>query len=950
MTKSPEQQYVMTDYKDTLNLPTTDFPMKANLPQQEPKVLKHWQEIGLYQQLRQQGQQAGKQFILHDGPPYANARPHLGTAVNKILKDIVVKSKTLSGYDAPYVPGWDCHGLPIELNVEKKFGKPGENLSETEFRTACRQYAESQVALQSGDFQRLGILGDWEHPYLTMDYLYEANTVRVLKKIVTNGHLHRGQKPVHWCTACKSALAEAEVEYREKSSPAIDVAFEAVDAAEIIQRFHVTPSDPKVRILVPIWTTTPWTLPANQAVALHPKLHYALVRCSLQDQPTYLVLAKDLVDTVMQRYGVNDYGVHGNITGNVLEGIQLQHPLMNRIVPIIVGEHVTTEAGTGNVHTAPAHGIEDYLVAEKYHLSVESPVNSDSCFIAGTPFVETLHVFKANEPILIALADCGRLLHSATVQHSYPHCWRHKTPLIFRATPQWFISMDHPGLRQMALEAIQRCQWIPAWGQTRITKMVADRPDWCISRQRTWGIPIPFFIHKETGELHPNTPAFIEKVATLIEKEGIEAWFQLDPATLLDDAAQYDKSKDVLDVWFDSGVTHYCVLEQRSELSVPADLYLEGSDQHRGWFQSSLLTSLAIRNEAPFRAVLTHGFVVDGHGRKMSKSLGNTILPYEVVKNMGADILRLWTAGSDHTLEMNVSDEILQRNSEAYRRIRNTARFLLSNLNDFDPKQGCVSHDHLVALDRWMIHLTAQLQQKILMAYEKYRFQTIYQLIHNFCTVEMGSFYLDIIKDRVYTSQAAGLPRRSAQTALYHMTEALVRWLAPILSFTAEEIWQHMPGKRAASVFLTHWHQDFPAVHVSDKENEHWQWLMRVRNEVNKVLEVSRATGKIGSSLQAEIIFYADAKERQWLTSLNEELRYFLITSDTLVLPKEKQDGAAQETSIPGLAISVNVSTHKKCIRCWQYCHDIGADADHAALCVRCVTNVYGQGEVRKYV
>lgn len=940
----------MTDYKDTLNLPKTAFPMKANLAQHEPKVLKRWHEIDLYRKIREKGQTAHKCFILHDGPPYANARPHLGTAMNKILKDIIVKSKTFSGYDAPYVPGWDCHGLPIELNVEKKFGKAGEKLSEIEFRNACRKYAKSQVDLQSEDFQRLGVIGDWKNPYLTMNFSYEANTVRVLQKIVANGHLHRGQKPVHWCTACKSALAEAEVEYRDKSSPAIDVVFKAIDASEAIKRFNLRDYDKDARVIVPIWTTTPWTLPANQAVTLHPQLHYALVHCQLHNESTYLILAKDLVDAVMQRYEINDYDVHGNITGENLTELKLQHPFLDRIVPIVLGEHVTTEAGTGNVHTAPAHGNDDYIVAEKYNLPLDNPVNSNSCFVKGTPFVEGMHVFKANEPILVELADRGCLLHSEIIQHSYPHCWRHKTPLIFRATPQWFISMDHNGLRQMALDAIKQCQWIPEWGEARITKMVAERPDWCISRQRTWGIPITFFTHKETGELHPNTLELIEKAAQLIEKDSIEAWFQLDPKTLLgDDAKEYEKVTDVLDVWFDSGVTHSCVLEQRPELKVPADLYLEGSDQHRGWFQSSLFTSLAIRNIAPYRSVLTHGYVVDGKGRKMSKSLGNTILPYDVVKNMGADILRLWAAGTDHTAEMNVSDEILKRNSDAYRRIRNTARFLLANLNDFDPTKDCVAVDNLVALDRWAIDYTERLQQKIVTAYEKYRFQNIYQLIHNFCTVEMGGFYLDIIKDRIYTSKTTGIPRRSAQTAVYHIVEALVRWLAPILSFTAEEVWQYMPGQREESVFLTTWYANFPELHESDENRQRWQWLMRVRDEVNKTLEAFRASGKIGSALQAEVSLYADEKALSSLSALKDELRYLLITSDVRVLPKEKQSSSACETNVSGLAVAIDVSKHKKCVRCWQFCADVGSDPQHAELCARCVNNVYGEGEKRKY-
>jgi len=935
------------DYKDTLNLPKTAFPMKANLPQREPEMLLRWQGANLYEKIRE-ARKGQPQFILHDGPPYANGRPHLGTALNKTLKDIVVKSKSLSGIDAPYVPGWDCHGLPIEVNVEKKVGKAGDKLSTKEFRKACRAYAQSQVQLQSEDYQRLGVLGDWKNPYLTMDFVYEANTVRALSKIIENGYLVRGQKPVHWCTACGSALAEAEVEYRDKTSPAVDVGFNAIDSHSVIQKFDVSNAD--ARVIVPIWTTTPWTLPANQAVSLHPDLHYALVKCIFQDKPTYFVLVKDLVDSVMQRYGIDDYEVHGNVAGKVLEGLQLQHPFLDRTVPIILGEHVTTDAGTGNVHTAPAHGLDDFFVAKKYKLPIDNPVDARSCFVAGTPIVAEQHVFKANEPIIVTLADSGHLLHQEKIQHSYPHCWRHKTPLIFRATPQWFIGMEKNNLREKALGAIVKSQWIPKWGEARISKMVADRPDWCISRQRVWGIPIAIFAHKKTGELHPETPVLMEKAAQLIEKDSVDAWFDLDPKELLgDDANNYDKVNDILDVWFDSGVTHYCVLGQRSDLRVPADLYLEGSDQHRGWFQSSLLTSVAIHGDAPYKTALTYGFVVDGQGRKMSKSLGNTILPADVVKNLGADILRLWVASSDHTVEVNASNEILKRASDAYRRIRNTARFLLSNLYDFDPKKDCVPVENMVALDKWAVATIKALQEKIISAYDQYHFQKNYQLIHNFCTVQMGSFYLDIIKDRLYTSKTTGVPRRSAQTALYHITESLVRLLAPITSFTADEIWQFMPGEREDSVFLSTWYNDFPALKESDHEIENWQWLMQVRDEVNKALETCRSLGHIGSALEADVILYADQGAYEKLVKLGDELRFLLITSDAKVLKKSEQDAQAVETIMPELAVKINVSKNKKCVRCWQCRVDVGKDARHPELCVRCIDNVYGDGEKRAF-
>ena len=938
----------MTDYKETLNLPKTAFPMKANLTEREPEILKRWQTLKLYQQCRERGKKRTQRFILHDGPPYANGRVHLGTALNKILKDIVVKSKLLSGYDAPYVPGWDCHGLPIELNVEKKVGKPGEKLSAPAFRQACRDYAQSQVVLQHADFERLGILGDWEHPYLTMDFTYEASVVRVLAEVIAHGHCYRGRKPVHWCTTCQSALAEAEVEYRDKSSAAIDVAFDVMDVSAMLQRWGITHA--VERIVVPIWTTTPWTLPANQAVALHPERHYALVQCQWQNQSIAFILAKELVGSTLERYGIEDYTVHSHLPGRTLAGILLQHPFLDRSIPIVLGEHVTVEAGTGNVHTAPAHGLDDYIIAERYRLSLESPVDARGVFHENTALVGGQYVFKANESIMVALADSGHLLHSAVVQHSYPHCWRHKTPLIFLATVQWFISMDQNGLRQMALTAIKKIQWIPAWGEARIRQMVVERLDWCISRQRAWGIPIAVFVHKETGELHPDTPALMEEAAKRIEQHGVEAWFELAPETLLGKAAtEYNKVTDTLDVWFDSGVTHYGVLAQRPELGVPADLYLEGSDQHRGWFQSSLLTSLAISGAPPYRSVLTHGYVVDGQGHKMSKSLGNVISPVEVMQSMGADILRLWVASSDFTGEIRASDEILKRSSDAYRRIRNTARFLLSNLNDFDPECDAVAGDQLVALDRWAIATAAALQQKILKAYEHYRLPIIYQEIHNFCTVEMGSFYLDIIKDRVYTSKKTGLPRRSAQTALYHIGEALVRWLAPILSFTSEEIWNYMPGKREISVFLTEWYQNFPVTQLSEAEREEWSWLMRVRDEVNKVLEASRNAGDIGSALQAEVILYARGSAYETLAKLGEELRYVLITSYAAVSPEAPPENKAQVTAIPDIAVEVRVTQQAKCLRCWQCCADVNQHPEHPGLCTRCVRNAFGEGETRRY-
>lgn len=917
---------IMTDYKDTLNLPKTDFPMKADLPKREPERLAQWQQSDLYGLIRK-ARAGAKKFILHDGPPYANANIHMGTALNKTLKDIVIKSKTLSGFDAPYVPGWDCHGLPIELNVEKKHGKVGDKLSAREFRQACRDYATSQVACQKEDFERLGVLGDWHNPYLTMHSSYEADAVRALAKMVERGHLHRGQKPVHWCTACGSALAEAEVEYKEKTSPAIDVAFDVVDVKQCASLFHADASIKKISIV--IWTTTPWTLPANEAISVHPEFTYALVRANDQ----YLILAADLLESVMQRFAITGYDIIAKTTGNQLENLLCQHPFLNRQVPIILGDHVTVEAGTGAVHTAPAHGQDDYVVGNKYNLPMNNPVNAQSCFVDTIPHVAGLHVFKANEPIIELLKSTGHLLHLENITHSYPHCWRHKTPLIFRATPQWFISMTQANLRDDAVKAIPSVKWIPSWGEQRITKMIEARPDWCISRQRAWGIPITLLVHKNTGELHPDTLAVMEKAAQLIEKNGIDAWFDCDIATLIHDGDHYDKITDVLDVWFDSGASHYCVLEKRPELSVPADLYLEGSDQHRGWFHTSLLTGVAMRNAAPYRSVLTHGYVVDAQGRKMSKSVGNTISPADIVKNYGADVLRLWVVAADYTDDISISDEILKRSADAYRRIRNTMRFLLSNISDFNPETDVVNADELVALDAWVISRAEKLQQEIITAYETYQFSTIYHLIVNFCTVDLGSFYLDVIKDRQYTAAKTGHARRSSQTALYYLCEAMVRWLAPIMSYTADEIWQYMPGRKVQSVFLSQWFTDFPVV---KKQNDaDWQWLMQLRNDVNKALENYRAEGKIGSALDAEVILHASGDAYDKLAALGNELRFLLIVSDAKVVQGDQ------------FAIEIMVSTHEKCARCWQHRPDVNQHPAHALLCGRCVENICGEGEKR---
>jgi len=932
----------VADYKQTLNLPATDFPMKAGLPNREPLILQQWQENNLYQQLRDKN--AGKpKFILHDGPPYANGDIHIGHAVNKILKDIILKSKTLSGFDTPYVPGWDCHGLPIELNVEKKVGKPGVKVSASEFRKACRDYAAKQVEGQREDFKRLGVLADWDNPYLTMDFQFEADIIRTLGSIIDNGHLHKGVKPVHWCVDCGSALAEAEVEYEDKRSPAIDVRFKVLDnAAFDAACANAGHGD----ISIAIWTTTPWTLPANQAVCLHPELDYVLLQCGEER----LLLAEALYEKALERYQL-DGGIIGRCKGNALENLLLQHPFYDRQVPVILGDHVTTDAGTGAVHTAPGHGQDDYIVGQQYGLTVDNPVAGNGVFLPDTPLFAGESVFKANPQIIEVLRDKGALLCHIDIQHSYPHCWRHKTPIIFRATPQWFISMDQQGLRDKAMQEIAQTQWLPDWGQKRIENMVSGRPDWCISRQRTWGVPIPLFVHQQTGALHPDTAALIEQVALKVEQNGIDAWFDVTAESLIgDDAAVYDKVTDTLDVWFDSGVSHACVLDRRADLQRPADLYLEGSDQHRGWFQSSLLTSVAAKGKAPYKAVLTHGFTVDAEGKKMSKSKGNVVAPQKVVNNLGADIIRLWVAATDYSAEMTVSDEILKRTADSYRRIRNTARYLLSNLNDFDPSENAVTPADMLPLDRWILDRAYHLQTEILKAYDQYQFHLIYQKVHNFCANELGSAYLDITKDRQYTMQASSLGRRSSQTAMHHVLEALVLWMAPILSFTADELWHFIPGERNDSVLLNAWYTKLvPLADDSLVSLTEWQQLFEIREAVAKELEMKRNQGEIKGGLTAEVSFYASDNLAALLGKAESELKFLFITSGAVVHPLDQAPETAIKTAIDGLSIQIAASTHARCARCWHQTDDVGSHAEHPELCGRCVTNVSGSGEQRRF-
>ena len=939
----------MSDYKDTLNLPRTDFPMRAGLARREPERLARWREAGVYERLREK-RRGRERYILHDGPPYANGSIHIGHAVNKILKDIIVKSRSLDGLDAVYVPGWDCHGLPIEHKVEQRIGKAGEAVSPRAFRDACRAFAAEQVAGQSEDFQRLGVLGDWANPYLTMNPGTEANILRALGDIVRKGHLTRGYKPVHWCTDCASALAEAEVEYDEHTSPAIDVRFRAIDGEALARLCGTTDVSAQTPVAVVIWTTTPWTLPANQAVALHPALDYVLI--SIEHGREHLLLADDLHESALARYGIEHYGIVGRCRGHQLEGLSLQHPFLDRHVPVILGEHVTTEAGTGAVHTAPGHGADDFVVGQRYGLALDNPVGDDGRFVSG-PF-QGQFVFDANRDIVECLEANGTLVHHEAYRHSYPHCWRHKTPILFRATPQWFLNLEAGGVREKTLEALPQVDWLPAWGEERMAAMVRNRPEWCISRQRNWGVPIALFIDRETGEPHPDTGRLIEAVAERMERDGIDAWFDLDPAELLgESAARYVKVTDILDVWFDSGTTHATVLRGRDDLGWPADLYLEGSDQYRGWFQSSLLTSMMINGRPPYRGVLTHGFTVDEQGHKMSKSRGNVIAPQAVMNALGADILRLWVAASDYTGEIAVSDDILKRTADAYRRLRNTARFLLGNLAGFEPVSHALAPAQMLALDRWAVDRAAQLQAQVIDDAHRYDFHQLYQRVHHFCVLDMGGFYLDVIKDRQYTTQPDSIARRSAQTAMWHIAEALVRWLMPVLSFTADEIWEHLPGERDGTALETQWYEGLFALDDELMDRHFWDEVLALREVVAKRIEALRNEQILGATLEAEVDVYCPEPLAARWGALGDELRFALITSAARVQPLDAAGPEAASAHLPDgthFRFSVRPSRHAKCVRCWHRRADVGSDASHPALCGRCLSNVAGPGERRRFV
>ena len=937
----------MADYRKTLNLPDTPFPMRGDLPKREPNWIADWQQRKLYQRIRKAS--AGRpKFVLHDGPPYANGSLHIDHALNKILKDIIVRSKTLAGFDAPYVPGWDCHGLPIEHKVEVTHGK---NLPADRVRELCRAYAAEQIEIQKADFIRLGVLGDWDNPYRTMDFANEANEIRALAEMTKNGYVFKGLKPVNWCFDCGSALAEAEVEYADKQSPTIDVAFPVSSdhADKLAAAFGLAKLDKPAAAV--IWTTTPWTIPANQALNAHPEFDYALVDVGSR----LLVLAKDLVESALQRYQLEGTIV-ATAKGVALDRIAFRHPFFDRVSPVYLADYVGIDAGTGIVHSAPAHGVDDFNSWRAYGRSNEeilSLVMGGGEYVPDLPFFGGMNIWKANAAIVDKLAEVGAMLSHGKITHSYMHCWRHKTPLVYRATAQWFVGMDKIAadgstLRERALRAVEATKFYPGWGQARLHAMIANRPDWCISRQRNWGVPIPFFLHKETGELHPRTVELMEEVALRVEQEGIEAWFKLDAAELLGaEAAQYEKISDTLDVWFDSGTTHKHVLRGSHNDGHPegprADMYLEGSDQHRGWFHSSLLTGCAIDGHAPYRSLLTHGFAVDGAGRKMSKSLGNVVVPQEVTGKLGAEILRLWVASTDYSGELSISKEILDRVVEVYRRVRNTLRFLLANTADFDIAKDAVPLEQWMDLDRYALAFTRQLAQQAEADYAKMEFHRIVQALQVFCAEDLGAFYLDILKDRLYTTAAGSLPRRAAQTALWHITQTLLKLMAPILSFTAEEAWTLLnptkAGEEPDSVMLHTFHA-LPAQEGEAGLMARWDIIRAVRSEGLKVIEALRTEGKVGASLQAELSLALTADKFDAMASLGEDLRFVTMTS-TATLSKV---AAAEDERIVATP-----SATQKCERCWHYVESVGSDAEHPTLCGRCVSNLFGDGETRAH-
>jgi isoleucyl-tRNA synthetase len=923
------------DYKKSLNLPRTKFPMKANLSKREPEQLRKWEEIRLYDQVRSSSK-GREPFILHDGPPYANGNIHIGTALNKILKDIIVRSKQMAGYDAVYVPGWDCHGLPIEHNVDIELGEKKKDLSLTDIRQLCRQYAEKFIDIQRDEFKRLGVMGDWENPYLTMNYQYESIIARECGKFAQNKSLFRSKKPIYWCFTCQTALAEAEIEYHEESAPSIFVKFHLQD--------DLSGSYPQLKgksVFAVIWTTTPWTLPANLAIALHPDFEYVAVDVGNNE---VFILARELMEQSMQTFGISDYTVIADIDAKFLEHKRCRHPMVDRDSIIILGDHVTLEAGTGCVHTAPGHGREDYEVGLEYGLDVYSPVDDNGRFTDDVELFQGQFVFDANKNINKKLNEIGAMVAEVSIEHSYPHCWRCKQAVIFRATPQWFISMDKTDLRRNSLKSIDTVNWIPQWGRDRIYGMIENRPDWCVSRQRAWGVPIAVF-YCEDCEAILLDQDIMERVYSQFEKHGADIWFEKDISYFLEDdvkcsscgSKNFVKENDILDVWFDSGVSHAAVLEPREDLRWPADLYLEGSDQHRGWFHSALLTAVGTRNQAPYKAVLTHGFVVDADSRKMSKSLGNVIAPSEVIDRYGAEILRLWVSATDYREDIRISENILKQLSDAYRRIRNTSRFMLGNLFDFDPAVDEISYDSMPEVDRFALHKLQGMIEKTLKAYDQYEYHIIYHALHNYCTLGLSAFYLDILKDRLYTSPPKSDARKSAQTVMYFLLDSLARIMAPLLPFTAEEIWEHMPAhsEKTSSVHIA----SLPALNSQWKDDDlakKWETILNVRAEATKALEEARAAKQIGHPLDAAVTIVAKEGLYDLLQPYAEDLRFIFIVSSVSLLKDKKLDGSFESEKVEGLSIKIDAASGKKCERCWIHELSVGSDTEHPTICERC--------------
>jgi len=926
------------DYRATLNLPQTDFKMKANLSQREPEFLKAWEEGNLYAKVQEQT--AGRPiYILHDGPPYANGHIHMGHALNKILKDIILKARRMAGFHCPYVPGWDCHGLPIELNVDKELGSKKREIGKIAFRSACRNYAGKWVKRQKDEFKRLGVLGDWENPYLTIDYKYEASIAREFNRFLLSGAVTRSKKPVHWCTSCQTALAEAEVEYYDHTSPSIYVKFPvAEDLGDVI------PALANQKVFAVIWTTTPWTLPANLAVAFHPDYPYAAVRVGGE----VLLLAEGLVEQAMAEWGVSEYEIIATFSARALEGKKCKHPFLERESLMVLARYVTLDTGTGCVHTAPGHGREDYLTGINYNLPILSPVGNDGRLTEEAGPYAGLFVFEANPLINADMAKQGSLIKEDRISHSYPHCWRCKKPVIFRATEQWFISMDANDLRKKALAAIKQVNWLPQWGMERILGMVENRPDWCLSRQRAWGVPLTVVYCGQCGEVL-NDEIIMGRITDLFEKEGADAWFSHELAEFIGPDAkcrkcgstEFIKEEDILDVWFDSGVSYAAVLEERTELAAPADLYLEGSDQHRGWFQSALLASVGTRGIPPYKSVLTHGFVVDSQGKKMSKSIGNVIAPEEIIKKYGAEILRLWVASEDYRDDIKISDTILQQLADAYRKIRNTVRFILGNLYDFDPATNTVPDSEMDELDRWALYQFELLKMKVLKGYEVFEFHPVFHGLTNFCTVSMSALYLDVLKDRLYTLPANSRERRAAQTALYEIVDGLTRLMAPVLTFMAAEVWDFLPGKAQ--------HEDnvcvalFPELkpeRVSDKLlAEKWDKVLRVRSELTKALEIARRDKVIGHSLEAEVVVAANGELGEFLAAHWETLQSVAIVSRMELMSSLPEAGFVS-TELPELSVLVRSARGEKCERCWLRSEELGSDAEHPSLCPRCTAVV----------